>query len=657
MQCAKLIFSVAVVLVLTACPRAVKYPPGYAPPAGPRFKAGEPEKLISKTVSLRDLEAKIKVHQYYNINSKEYLLGGLTDITGVHWNEAEQDFFLIGTVGGKGRPPITVDQFVQAFRVGKYESIMMSLDPSNSEDPSKPHVVNVFPEQIRDSSFFEVIIQADYLLKSLALNKVSTPSVKSIYQRIQEKADKCDPGIQSNFANNLFFAADPKAKKISTIEDPNGDIKFYIGSYPLIIEVGSNSIKLDADFADDVGKSFHLLKQEFPEVFGSLHAMYKLYSIASFLTHIEKKVDYDFSFWRHEYPLAKLVTPRELPAISVLPIGKYCIGPQFNYMNIAFSLKFTGGVIIDTSGESILKGDKQYNPETLSGVFLHNKDALTLKQDGTFLLHQGEYRSGKYRISNSTLILQFESGAKSRGAIIEHRFLVDPVLGIWARIGWEQKVKSPQLRSPGGKLHPLARAILGDPRLGWLPQPTERLQRVKNFADMSDINQAVFGGATALHLAVVHGDIELVRYLINAEADINIHERKNGSTALHYAASSDKREIIKLLLNAGANVNAADNGGWTALHAAAAHDHVEIVKMLLNHHSGINIMDDDGVTPLHVAAYHDSARSAEVLLANHADLNVKESMSRTPLDIARERKSIRVIKLIEAVIGKTERNR
>jgi ankyrin repeat protein len=68
----------------------------------------------------------------------------------------------------------------------------------------------------------------------------------------------------------------------------------------------------------------------------------------------------------------------------------------------------------------------------------------------------------------------------------------------------------------------------------------------------------------------MQGDRNTVKSLLQQKPDVNAPQG-DGATALHWAASNEDLEMVKLLLAAGANVNAATrDGGVTPLFMACS---------------------------------------------------------------------------------------
>lgn len=70
-----------------------------------------------------------------------------------------------------------------------------------------------------------------------------------------------------------------------------------------------------------------------------------------------------------------------------------------------------------------------------------------------------------------------------------------------------------------------------------------------------DINCSIVG-FTALHAAVIQGQVEAVEWLLSHGASVKVQkEEKWRDTALHYAAANGHAEVVKILLRFGANPN------------------------------------------------------------------------------------------------------
>ena len=86
---------------------------------------------------------------------------------------------------------------------------------------------------------------------------------------------------------------------------------------------------------------------------------------------------------------------------------------------------------------------------------------------------------------------------------------------------------------------------------------TKYIYTFKNTSDY--INAKTKDGYTALHFAVLRGDYDTAKYLIDNGADVNakanelnVIDRK-GMTPLHYAAGKANINLVSLLLDSGAN--------------------------------------------------------------------------------------------------------
>lgn len=73
------------------------------------------------------------------------------------------------------------------------------------------------------------------------------------------------------------------------------------------------------------------------------------------------------------------------------------------------------------------------------------------------------------------------------------------------------------------------------------------------------------------------GDVEEIRKQLDAGADIDT-ANVDGLTALHQACIDNNLDLVTFLLECGANMNVQDNEGWTPLHASSHCGYIELCK-------------------------------------------------------------------------------
>jgi ankyrin repeat protein len=175
---------------------------------------------------------------------------------------------------------------------------------------------------------------------------------------------------------------------------------------------------------------------------------------------------------------------------------------------------------------------------------------------------------------------------------------------------------------------------------------------IKAGADVKGKNQL---GTSALTEASIIGATPIIEALLKAGADPNFRTT-DGETPIMAAARSGRVDAAKALLAAGADINAKENwGGQSALMWASAQCQPEMIKFLaskdanLNDHGKINQwerkiiqeprpkdMNKGGFTPLAYAAREGCVPCVQNLLAAGADPDSEDPDRETPLLLALE---------------------
>ncbi len=147
----------------------------------------------------------------------------------------------------------------------------------------------------------------------------------------------------------------------------------------------------------------------------------------------------------------------------------------------------------------------------------------------------------------------------------------------------------------------------------------------------ADINILNCNGSTALDLAIYQQDQDMIGFLLDQGAMVDI-----GSTpTLYLAILRGKQEIVRLLYDRGANINLNNDEGCTALFPAVSGDYIEIASFLLESKANVNVSDIYGTYPIHLAVSHAKNLDMVTLLCDFgADVNVQDNMGRTALSIA-----------------------
>ncbi|CAF0868234.1 unnamed protein product [Brachionus calyciflorus] len=93
--------------------------------------------------------------------------------------------------------------------------------------------------------------------------------------------------------------------------------------------------------------------------------------------------------------------------------------------------------------------------------------------------------------------------------------------------------------------------------------------------------------------SIKNGDLETISKYIDSNPKI-INNLIKGRTFLHYACDYGQKDLIEYLLNRGANINIQDKYCITPLLAAIWENHVSCVKLLLSKGASRTVKAPDG---------------------------------------------------------------
>ncbi|XP_046672408.1 ankyrin repeat domain-containing protein 17-like isoform X4 [Homalodisca vitripennis] len=127
------------------------------------------------------------------------------------------------------------------------------------------------------------------------------------------------------------------------------------------------------------------------------------------------------------------------------------------------------------------------------------------------------------------------------------------------------------------------------------------------------------GASTPLMEAAQEGHLDLVRYLLEARADVHA-QTQTGDTALTYACENGHTDVADLLIQYGANLEHESEGGRTPLMKACRAGHLCTVQFLISKSADVNRQTtNNDHTPLSLACAGGHLSVVELLLAHSAD--------------------------------------
>lgn len=123
-------------------------------------------------------------------------------------------------------------------------------------------------------------------------------------------------------------------------------------------------------------------------------------------------------------------------------------------------------------------------------------------------------------------------------------------------------------------------------------------------------------GTTPLHMALLSGQIDTAKYLLNRDANIEA-KTTLGRQALAFASESAPKHVFELLFKYNLSMNS--NALLSALGAAISKDNIEAMRMLYERGVTVNADIEEGCTGLQFASVAGALSCTQWLLQNGAD--------------------------------------
>jgi ankyrin repeat protein len=153
----------------------------------------------------------------------------------------------------------------------------------------------------------------------------------------------------------------------------------------------------------------------------------------------------------------------------------------------------------------------------------------------------------------------------------------------------------------------------------------------------ADINALGYFGATGLHWAAHNGHGDVVRWLLERGADLNLRDTKFHATPAGWAMENQHRDLVLLIVEHGAEVTACE---------AANFGLIDRLRALLDADPASVHARNDWGTPLHEAVFFGRREIVELLLARGADPNAVTCRGETAHDLAESRNHPAIAELL-----------
>ncbi|WP_143689887.1 ankyrin repeat domain-containing protein [Wolbachia endosymbiont of Nilaparvata lugens] len=155
----------------------------------------------------------------------------------------------------------------------------------------------------------------------------------------------------------------------------------------------------------------------------------------------------------------------------------------------------------------------------------------------------------------------------------------------------------------------------------------------------ADVNIEDFFRVPPIYYAVTKGTTEMIELLIDKKASISGYFSYAGEkrTLVGWAIDENSPEKVEVLLKHGASPNGKFDllaySQNSCLHAAIEKNYSRIVELLIEYRADVNVKNEQGQTPIYLAIRSKRPEMIKLLYGNGADIdNVKDIRNETPSD-------------------------
>lgn len=160
-------------------------------------------------------------------------------------------------------------------------------------------------------------------------------------------------------------------------------------------------------------------------------------------------------------------------------------------------------------------------------------------------------------------------------------------------------------------------------------------------------------GKTALHVAVINDDADIVELLLSRE-DVDVNARREFLGTPLFSVSSVK--VARLLVeHPKIDLSARTSMGYGALHTIVSKDLSTLEWLIRSAHLPLTVVANNGCTPLHTAATFARPKSMRFLCTvwkeQGLDINTRDSRGRSALKKAYEEGKLENVKILRSFGG------